>query len=148
MTPIDLQDRAQYLSLALFAQEVVSVLMEYVDENKSQNLKMALDEALSSLKGAESASVSSQRRAAAFASYEQLRTLEEVWKPEERAKAKRMIQEILREPDSPKAKPAANDLINLFSKLQDQALWNFEQPRPVSPGVMQRLCSWPRGSSP
>jgi hypothetical protein len=70
MTPIDLQDRAQYLSLALFAQEVVSVLMEYVDENKSQNLKMALDEALSSLKGADSASVSSQRRAAAFASYE------------------------------------------------------------------------------
>lgn len=140
MTPIDLQDRAQYLSLALFAQEVVSVLTEYVDENESRKLKTALKDALNSLKGAERASVSSQRRAAAFASYEQLRTLEEVWKPEERVKAKQMIQAILREPENPKAKPAANDLINLFSKLQDQALWNFEQPRPVSPGAMQTLC--------
>src|SRR5690348_16696584 len=133
MTPIDLQDRAQYLSLALFAQEVVSVLTDYVDENESRRLRTALKDALSSLKAVESTSVSSHRRAAAFTSYEQLRTLEEVWKPEERAEAKRMIQAILREPGNPKTKPAANDLINLFSKLQDQALWNFEQPRPVSP---------------
>ena len=51
-----------------------------------------------------------------------------------------MIQTILREPENPKAKSAANGLIDLFSKLQDQALWNFEQPRPVSPRAMQRLC--------
>jgi hypothetical protein len=139
MRPIDLQDRAQYLSLALFAQEIVSVLMEYVDENKSDNLNATLGKALSSLEGAESGSVS-QRRAAAFSSYEQLRTLDEVWKPSERDKAKRMIQAILRQPKSSRARPAANSLIDLFSKLQDQALWNFEQPRPVSPGAMQRLC--------
>ncbi len=140
MTPIDLQDRAQYLSLALFAQEMVTVLMEYVDENSSQRLKPALDEALNSLEAAEGVSVSSQRRAAAFTSYEQLRTLEEVWKPGERDQAKQMIQTILREPEKPKTKPTANKLIDLFSKLQDQALWNFEQPRPVSPGAMRRLC--------
>jgi hypothetical protein len=140
MTPIDLQDRAQYLSLALFAQEVVSVLMQYVDENKSDDLKAALTGALSSLKGAEGASVPPYRRAAAFTSYEQLRTLEEVWKQREREKAKRMIKIILDKPKDPRAKPAANDLIKLFSKLQDQALWNFEQPRPVSLGDMQRLC--------
>jgi hypothetical protein len=137
MTPIDLQDRVQYLSLALFAQEVISVLADYVDENESRRLKTALKEALISLSGAESASVYSQR---AFASYEQFRTLEEVWKLEERAEAKRMIQVILRDPENPKAKPAANGLINLFSKLQDQALWNFKQPRPVSLGAMQKLC--------
>ena len=140
MRPIDLQDRAQYLSLALFAQEIVSVLTEYVDENKSDNLNATLGKALSSLEGAESGSVSQRRAAAAFASYEQLRTLDEVWKPTERGKAKRMIQEILRQPNSSRARPAANSLIDLFSKLQDQALWNFEQPRPVSPGAMQRLC--------
>jgi hypothetical protein len=138
MTPIDLQDRAQYLSLALFAQEVVNVLMEFVDENKRQELKPALDEALNSLEGV--ASVSSQRRAAAFTSYEQLRTLEEVWKPEQRDRAMEMIQTILRAPEDPKTKAVANNLIVLFSKLQEQALWNFEQPRPVSPGAMQRLC--------
>jgi hypothetical protein len=140
MTPIDLQDRAQYLSLALFAQEVVSALLQYVDEDKNDNLNTALEGALGSLEVAESVTVASHRRAAAFTSYEQLRTLDEVWKPSERDKAKRMIQVILRQPRSSRAKPAANSLIELFSKLQDQALWNFEQPRPVSPGAMQSLC--------
>lgn len=139
MTPIDLQDRAQYLSLALFAQEIVSVLMEYVDENSDQRLKPALEEALNSLEVAEGALVPSQRRALAFASYEQLRTLEEVWKPAERRKAKQLILTIQQEPEKRKAVSAANKLIDLFSKLQDQALWNFEQPRPVSPEAMQRL---------
>jgi hypothetical protein len=40
----------------------------------------------------------------------------------------------------PKTKLVANKLIDLFSKLQNQALWNYEQPKPVSPKVMQRLC--------
>jgi hypothetical protein len=141
MTPVDLQDRAQYLSLALFAQGVVSALMDYVDEDKSENLNSTLREALTSLEGAESASTPLHRRAAAFSTYEQLRTLVEVWKKKDRETAKRIIERILREPDSPKAKPAANNLIELFSKLQDQALWNFEQPRPVSPSDMQRLCN-------
>jgi len=52
MTPIDLQDRAQYLSLALFAQQIVSVLMEFVDEKKSAKLKSALEGALNSLQRA------------------------------------------------------------------------------------------------
>ena len=134
------QDRARYLSLALFAQEVVSVLIKYVDEGQNQKLKPALEEALKSLEAAEPALVPSHRRAAAFTSYQQLRTLEEVWNAAERDAAKKMIQTVLHEPQNPKAKPAANKLIELFSKLQDQALWNFEQPRPVSPGAMQRLC--------
>lgn len=141
MTPIDLQDRARYLSLALFAQEVVSVLIKYVDEDQNQKLRPALEEALQSLEAAEpKAEVQSHRRAAAFTNYEQLRTLEEVWKPTDREEAKRMIQTVLQEPQNPNAKPAANRLIDLFSRLQDRALWNFEQPRPVSPGAMQRLC--------
>jgi hypothetical protein len=114
--------------------------MQYVDEDESRKLKSALEEALNSLQAAELATASSQRRAAAFTSYEQLRTLSEVWKPEERDEARRMIQTILREPEKPETKPVADNLIELFSKLQDQALWNFEQPRPVSPGAMQRLC--------
>lgn len=51
-----------------------------------------------------------------------------------------MIAAILRAPEKRESKEVANSLIDLFSKLQDQALWNFEQPDPVSPAVMQRLC--------
>jgi hypothetical protein len=140
MTPVDLQDRAQYLSLALFSQKVVSALMEYVDENKSVRLKSSISEALESLVRAKNPSIPSQRKVAAFTSYEQLRTLEEVWSPRDRGKAVRMMRVVLRAPKNPKTKTVANDLIQLFSQLQNQALWNFEQPKPVSPRVMQRLC--------
>jgi len=142
MAPMDLQDRAQYLSLALFSQTVVSALVEYVDKNKRTNLKSCLTEALVSLRSVQTKrpSIPPQRRVAAFTNYEHLRTLEEVWKPEQRAQAIRMIQTVLREPGNAKTKPVANHLIDLFSKLQNQALWNFEQPQPVSQKVMQRLC--------
>lgn len=140
MAPRDLQDRAQYLSLALFSQRIVSALMEYVDENRSAKLKAPLSEALSSLAYAKRPTASSQRKVAAFASYEHLRTLEEVWTETDRGRAVRMIRIVLRDPGNPKAKDTANKLIDLFSNLQNQALWNFEQPKPVSPRVMQRLC--------
>jgi hypothetical protein len=142
MSPMDLQDRAQYLSLALFSQKIVSALMEYVDENKREKLKPSLDEALVSLRSIQKKrpSPASERRVAAFTSYEHLRTLEEVWSAKDRTDAIRMMQAVLRAPRNPKTKPVANNLIELFSKLQDQALWNFEQPKPVSQKVMQRLC--------
>jgi hypothetical protein len=116
--------------------------MEYVDENKRGKLKPSLDEALVSLRSIQTKrpSALSERRVVAFTSYEHLRTIDEVWSPKDRANAIRMVQAILRAPTNPKTKPVANDLIDLFSKLQDQALWNFEQPKPVSTKVMQRLC--------
>ena len=140
MTPIDLQDRAQYLSLALFAQQIVSVLMEFADEKKSAKLKNALEGALNSLHRAKDPTAFSESKATAFGSYEQLRTLEEVWSDQDRTRAIRMIRAVLRDPNSPKSREIANELIALFSDLQNQALWNFEQPKPVSPRVLQRLC--------
>jgi hypothetical protein len=139
MTPIDLQDRAEYLTLALFAQRIVSVLMAYVDEKKSAKLKGALEGALDSLQRVQHPTLS-RSKVAAFGSYEQLRTLDEVWTDQDRTRAVRMIRAILRAPDSPKSSKIADELIRLFSDLQNQALWNFEQPKPVSPRVMQRLC--------
>jgi hypothetical protein len=143
MTPMDLQDRAEYLSLALFAQKVVNALMDYADENKTAKLKPSLEEALDSLDSllnAKRPSGTSRRRVAAFSSYEHLRTVEEVWTANQRVKAIRMMRLVLRAPRNPKTKAVANELIGLFSELQNQALWNFEQPKPVSPRIMQRLC--------
>ncbi len=140
MAAMDLQDRAQYLSLALFAQGVISALMGYVDENKRAHLKDALEDALSSLLRAKNPSLSPRGRASVFNSYEQLRTLEEVWNADERESAIRMMRAIVRAPSSRNVKPNADKLISLFARLQNQALWNFEQPKPVSPRVLQRLC--------
>jgi hypothetical protein len=140
--PTDLQDRAQYLSLALFSQKVISALMGYVDENKFEGLEPSLGEALLSLSSVQGKHPvhPSQRKMAAFGSYEHLRTLEEVWSAKERAATMRMMRAILRAPRDPKTKAIANKVIDLFSKLQNQALWNYEQPKPVSPKILQRLC--------
>jgi hypothetical protein len=140
MTPMDLQDRAQYLSLALFSQKVVSALMEYVDENNTAKLRPCLDQALDSLLQANRSSIPAQRTVAAFSSYEHIRTIEEVWNAKDRAKAIRMVRAVLTAPRRAKSKEVANQLIELFSELQNQALWNFEQPKPVSPRIMRRLC--------
>lgn len=50
MTPVDLQDRSKYLSLALFSQRVVSALVDYVDEDKVKRLRPSLIEALEALR--------------------------------------------------------------------------------------------------
>lgn len=140
MTPTDLQNRAQYLSLALFSQKILSALMQYVDENKSTKLKPSLHDALKSLEQAKSPSFPSRSKLAVFTTYEHLRTLDEVWTAHDRVNAERMIRTIMHSPKNPKAKVVANDLIRLFSKLQNQALWNFEQPQPVPQRIIQRLC--------
>jgi hypothetical protein len=140
MAAMDLQDRAQYLSLALFSQAIVSVLMEYVDEGKTSKLRATLGEALRSLKQAQNPQVHPQADTTVLTSYEHLRTLEEVWRPEVRAEVIRKIERVLTGSKNQKTKTVANELIGLFSKLQVQALWNFEQPRPVSPKAIQRLC--------
>jgi endonuclease YncB( thermonuclease family) len=140
MTPMDLQDRAQYLSLALFSQNIVSVLMEYVDENKLGKLKPCLTEALESLVQTTRSMPPTQHNVAAFNSYEHLRTLDEVWSAKKRASAIKMVRTVLAAPRKPGTKDVANQLIDLFSELQNQALWNFEQPKPVSPKIMRRLC--------
>jgi hypothetical protein len=140
MPVTDMQDRGQYLSLALFAQAIVSVLMEYVDENKSKKLRSSLSEALEALQKTAAAAGRPRSPGVPFSSYEHLSTLHEAWKPGDRANAIRKIKQILAAPRDEKSKAFADELIPLFSKLQIQALWNFEQPRPVSPKVMQRVC--------
>lgn len=140
MAMMDLQDRSEYLSLALFSQGIVCVLIDYVDENKTRRLKETLQKALASLKQTEGRSVPPHQRAVALTTYEHLTTLDEVWSKDDRASAIKRIRRVLRAPNNPASKPVANELIDLFSKLQVQALWNFEQPRPVAPDVMQRLC--------
>jgi hypothetical protein len=144
--PTNLQGRTQYLSLALFSQSVVSALLEFVDQNKSEHLEISLREALRSLEDINSGNLHrfAQRRAVGFSSYEHLQTLDQVWSVSEREEAIRMIGELLTQPvDAPAKKDDANRLINLFVRLENQALWNFEQPRTASPRGIRELCTMP-----
>jgi hypothetical protein len=144
--PTSLQGRTQYLSLALFSQSVVSALLAFVDQNKSEHLESSLREALGSLEDINSGNLHrfAQRRAVGFSSYEHLQTLDQVWSVPERDEAIRMISELLKQPvDDPAKKGDANRLIDLFVRLENQALWNFEQPKTASPRGIRELCKMP-----
>ncbi|MGD0300645.1 MAG: hypothetical protein ABSE86_26470 [Bryobacteraceae bacterium] len=100
-----------------------------------------VQDALGSLKGLEDLSSLTQKRAVAFTSYEHLRTLEQVWSVEERSQAISMLDQLASgDLESDDKKNQAGRLIDLFGRLQNQALWNFEQPKPVSAQVLQQLC--------
>ena len=144
--PTNLQGRTEYLSLALFSQSVVSALLDFVDQNKSEHLESSLREALRSLEDISKGNLHrfAQRRAVGFSSYEHLQTLDQVWTGQERADAIRMISELLTQPvEHPAKKVDANRLIDLFVRLENQALWNFEQPRTTSPRGIRELCTMP-----
>lgn len=129
--PIDLQDRTQYLELALFSQNVISALFDFVDKNQHDRLETALKEALSSLEAVNSSDLKKLvgERVAAFSSYEQLKTLTEVWSTDDRNAAIEGIRRLLKSPKPIATKRAvAEKLVGLFSKLQNQALRHFEQP--------------------
>lgn len=143
--PANLQGRTQYLSLALFSQSVVAALMDFVDQNKSDRLEASLGEALHSLEDIDNGKLDrfAQRRAAGFSSYEHLQTLDQAW-PGERAEARQMISELLAaRADDPAKKQSANRLIDLFVRLEKQALWNFEQPKTAPPPRIRELCTMP-----
>jgi hypothetical protein len=144
--PTNLQGRTEYLSLALFSQSVVSALLDFVDQDKSEHLESSLKEALASLVDINSGKLDrfAQRRAAGFSSYEHLQTLDQVWSVPECDNARRMISELLTpRVDDPAKKDNANRLIDLFVRLEKQALWNFEQPRTSAPRGIRELCTMP-----
>jgi len=128
--PTDLQDRTQYLELALFSQNVISALLDFVDKNRQERLE-SLSEAQSSLDAVNSDDLKRLvgERMAAFSSYEQLKTLTDAWSAEDRNNAIEMIRDLLESPKPLSAKRAiAERLVKLFSRLQTQALRYFEQP--------------------
>ena len=82
--PTDLQSRAQYLALAEFCQSVISSLSDYAD-GKGDLPVTELERTRTALESVKSGDPYKfgQRAAAALGSYEQVRTLEDVWKPQQ-----------------------------------------------------------------
>ena len=106
-------------------------MLDFVDKNKQDRLEASLKEALSSLDAVNSGQLAKLvgERVAAFANYQQLKTLKEVWTPSDRNAAADMIRNLLESQKSVAAKKAeAERLLDLFSKLQNRALKQFQQP--------------------
>ena len=140
--PAGIQSRTQFLILAEFCQKVISSLLDYINGRKALE-RSTLQEALEALTSVQSGNSYrfGQRSAAALSSYEEVRTLEEAWTPQQIGDAIRLTKELLTDTEEDPAKrQKAGELLTLFSKLQTKALWNFEQPRRTPPPDLGELC--------
>jgi len=137
-----IQSRTQFLILAEFCQNVISVLLDYINgtgELQTSTLKKVL-RALKSVQLGDPYTFG-QRSAAALSSYEQVSTLAEAWSDQEIAEAVKLTKELLSTTFMVRRKPAtARKLLDLFSKLQTKALWNFEQPTQSASPDLRELC--------
>ena len=144
--PAGIQSRTQFLILAEFCQKVISSLLDYINRRKALE-RSTLQEALGALTSVQSGNSYrfGQRSAAALSSYEEVRTLEEAWTPQQIGDAIRLTKELLNDTEEDPAKrQKAGELLTLFSKLQTKALWNFEQPRRTPPPDLGELCQAPK----
>ena len=142
--PTDLQARAQYLALAEFCQDVISKLWDYADGNAGLPTE-ALRSAQTTLLSINSGKPRGfgQGPAVALGSYEQVCTLEEVWKtPEQIEEVVQVVAQLLDTTSGAEAgaRERTKKLIDAFLKLQTKALWNFEQPTPSAPPDVGELC--------
>jgi hypothetical protein len=140
--PAGIQSRTQFLVLAEFCQKVISSLLEYINGRKALQRDI-LNDARGALKSVQSGDSYrfGQRSAAALSSYEEVRTLEEAWTPQQIDDAIRLTTELMEETEGDHVKKGrARELLALFSKLQTKALWNFEQPRPTLRPDLGELC--------
>jgi hypothetical protein len=142
LMPAGVQSRTKFLVLAEFCQKVISSLLGYLSgANQLSGSTMA--EALRALRSVQSGDSYrfGQRSSAALSSYEEVRTLEEAWTPQQIDDAIRFTAELLEDIEGHHAKrEKAEELLALFSRLQAKALWNFEQPRPASTPDLRELC--------
>lgn len=141
--PTNLQSRAQYLALAEFCQSIISSLCDYVDKKRdlpTAELKKARV-ALRAVRSGDSYKFG-QPAAAALGSYEQVRTLEEVWKTPQLEDVLALMDDLLGHAAGNNSRriAKAKKLIKLFLKLQGRALWNFEQPTQTAPPDVGELC--------
>jgi hypothetical protein len=144
--PTSLQSRTQYLALAEFCQSVIAGLMDFIDGGAStatSALRSRLREAHQSFEAISSGQLHALARPTSttpFGTFEQVRTLQEVWDDAQLGTAVRLIKRLLAPSAKQQKLESAQRLIELFSKLQTKALWNFRQPRQALPRSFRELC--------
>jgi len=125
--------RSRYLALALDARKVIDALIVFVDQDRrEEGLDGSLQEVIDSLKSTEKKDIFSPlRNRSAFSEYyEQVRTVHEALKPEERGQ---VVQKLLtiksNEGALDEQKEDAFQAIKLLSAIESRALYYY-RPQP------------------
>ncbi len=147
MTTTSPESRMSYLSLALVSQRIVDALLKFVEEDQHHaELEFAIGEVLSGLKAA---SVQDTHQVGAgssraFATYQHVRTVEEVWSANDLASVISSLERLMDTSIPLEAKKAsAEKLVDSFFDLETRALWNFNKPGNRVPQRVRELCQMP-----
>lgn len=125
--------RSRYLALALDARKVIDALILFVDQDRrEEGLDGSLQEVIDSLKSSEKKDIFSPlRNRSAFSEYyEQVRTVHEALKPEERGQVvQRLLTIKSNEGALDEQKEDAYQAIKLLSAIESRALYYY-RPQP------------------
>jgi hypothetical protein len=125
--------RSRYLALALDARKVIDALILFVDQDRrEEGLDGSLQEVIDSLKSTEKKDIFSPlRNRSAFSEYyEQVRTVHEALKPEERGQVvKKLLTIKSNEGALDEQKEDAYQAIKLLSAIESRALYYY-RPQP------------------
>jgi len=130
---VNLKSRTNYLSLSLFADNVVGALYQYT---KDQTIGKPLRDVLNALKVLQEGDMP-QDPALPFRSYEQIHALEQAWSQEERAQVLWTISRVLNGIAYP---TDVYWLVGMFLRLANHARWGYEKPSTPPPQVIQEMC--------
>lgn len=134
----DLEQRAQYLSLAFFAQGVIDDLVAIIEGSPELPSRTEIQDALRSLRAVESLPLNEDLPA--FGTYEEIRTLYEVADDDKRAKIVRDLDTVARAESHQAVRGEAEALLSFFTQLESQALKNFTQADDQVPSGVRQLC--------
>ena len=137
--------RIPYLSLALLAQKVIDCLIEFRERaEKLSSFDDTLGEALKALRAAEVKSTQEEPRRGLLPIYEHLLTLNEAWSPTEVSETVRDLEALLNpQVELQMRMSLAENVVEKFFKLENQALRNFERPSDPLPRGIRELCTTP-----
>ncbi len=130
--PLTTASRARYLLFALTVRKLTDALIELVEEGKhSADLDKRLNEVLASLEGAgQRTSVKSIRDRGPFGRYENVVTIDEVVKVEDRAALMRMLKAVIAAHTENERRSSALKAIDFFDALENRALYRYNHPSP------------------
>jgi len=136
--------RIRYLTVAFFAQRVLDALVASAEHGDDAGLKPALELAVQELQAATGNPPADYQQGSsrAFSSYEEVRTLDEVGKPDEVRRIIRALERLTKDLDAgmPADRRQFDQAIEFFCHLESRALRNFDQPTETLPRGIHELC--------
>jgi hypothetical protein len=134
------ESRARYLIFALRIRKLTDALIALVEEGKATpDLDKPLKEVLASLEGAgQRTSVQSLRQRGSFGHYENVVTIDEVVKAQDKAALIDKLNIVINSDTEAERRSSALDAIGFFDALESRALYHYNHPSPTQRLVASR----------